>query len=331
MKRTIKNVMVLLVAVMLASVVAGCTNVLPENLTNYYYSTKRPTAEVTTDPALIEKDNMNAYVGSVIESKKNDSFEYSVCSSGIQINKLAENNVVADLVIPSSIDGTPVVGIAPEAFRDNAEITSVTIPGTVKYIGNEAFRRCTNLEKVVLNEGLEHVGSKSFDSCRMLENIVFPESVTFIGEYVCALSGVKNISIPGSITEVPPGMYYGSAVDNFVLPEHVTLLKECAFEKCDGLVNVTVPGNILKIERKVFANNINLKSVVIEEGCKETGYAVFEGDIVLETVQFPESLTQFLPSLFPDCNKDLMLYVKEGSKTEEFAINYKYDYEYITE
>lgn len=326
MKKLLKYALAFFATTMTVSVMAGCTGILPENLTDYNYKTSRPSAEVTLDPAVIEKDKMSAYCGAYISSQKNDFFEYSVYSNGIQIDKAAENNKTADMEIPSAINGTPVIGIAPKAFCDNTEIKSVTVPGTVKYIGEAAFRRCSNLASVVLSDGLKHVGSKTFDGCSSLESVVFPESVVFIGEYVCSLSGVKNISIPGLISEVPIGMYYGSAIEEFVLPKHVTLIKESAFEKCDGLINITVPGNVLEIERTVFANNVNLKNVIIEEGCTELGYAVFEGDIVLETVKFPESLIQFLPSLFPDCNDDLVLYVKEGSKTEEYAINYKYDY-----
>ena len=69
---------------------SGCTSVLPENLTNYYYKTSRPSAEVTVAPAMIENEKMSSYVGKFVSSKKDENFEYSVYSNGIQINKIVE-------------------------------------------------------------------------------------------------------------------------------------------------------------------------------------------------------------------------------------------------
>jgi hypothetical protein len=52
-----------------------------------------------------------------------------------------------DVVIPSVIGGKKITAIGNEAFR-KAEITSVTIPGSVKSIGHTAFDGCTSLTSV---------------------------------------------------------------------------------------------------------------------------------------------------------------------------------------
>ncbi|WP_181817595.1 leucine-rich repeat protein, partial [Metamycoplasma hominis] len=44
----------------------------------------------------------------------------------------------------------------------NAKIESITIPGSVKEIGESAFSGCKNLKEVILNEGLEKIGAKAF-------------------------------------------------------------------------------------------------------------------------------------------------------------------------
>ena len=48
-----------------------------------------------------------------------------------------------DLVLPNTI-----TAIAPEAFKDNDNVTSIAIPGSVSSIGYGAFRGCTALKKV---------------------------------------------------------------------------------------------------------------------------------------------------------------------------------------
>ena len=48
----------------------------------------------------------------------------------------------ADVIIPSTFDGLPVTSIGKNAFRNDWELTSVTIPSSIKSIGSGAFRGC---------------------------------------------------------------------------------------------------------------------------------------------------------------------------------------------
>ncbi len=47
-----------------------------------------------------------------------------------------------DIVIPSTFNSKPVVEIREEAFTECRSITSVTIPGNIKVIGDKAFHGC---------------------------------------------------------------------------------------------------------------------------------------------------------------------------------------------
>lgn len=57
---------------------------------------------------------------------------------------------VTDVIIPSELNGYTVVGIKDSVFQNNTSLMSVTIPNTVKNIGDQAFYGCVNLEKVEL-------------------------------------------------------------------------------------------------------------------------------------------------------------------------------------
>ena len=52
-----------------------------------------------------------------------------------------------DITIPNT-----VTIIAGEAFLDNDNVTSVTIPGSVQVIGYHAFDGCTALERVIFSD-----------------------------------------------------------------------------------------------------------------------------------------------------------------------------------
>ncbi|RBI34057.1 leucine-rich repeat domain-containing protein, partial [Metamycoplasma hominis] len=57
---------------------------------------------------------------------------------------------------------------------------SITIPSSVKEIGERAFFGCQNLNEVILNEGLEKIGDYAFRYAKILF-ITIPGSVKEIG------------------------------------------------------------------------------------------------------------------------------------------------------
>ena len=112
----------------------------------------------------------------------------------------------ANIVIPSvDPDGNPVVGIDYNAFYNCDNIVSVTIPESVKTIGEGAFSDCENLTTVIF-EGesqLEIISGEAFKNCLELCNIKIPDGVSYIGGnafYSCV--GLESINIPESVTDI---------------------------------------------------------------------------------------------------------------------------------
>lgn len=108
-----------------------------------------------------------------------ESSETSVVITGLVADKVDEANLA--LVIPSEIDGKPVVEIQSEAFKGNLNIVSVVINGVPK-IGVSAFEGCKSLSKLTLLEGVRLIYTHAFYGCSSLKNVVFPESTDGIGQ-----------------------------------------------------------------------------------------------------------------------------------------------------
>ena len=80
------------------------------------------------------------------------------------------SQVSGDITIPEEAKGYRVVRIETSAF-EQAAITSVFIPNSVKTIGSYAFQRCVDLKSVRLSEQLTRIEGFLFYGCKSLTSI----------------------------------------------------------------------------------------------------------------------------------------------------------------
>ena len=82
----------------------------------------------------------------------------------------------------------------PDNTFSNSGITQLTLPSTLKSIGNDAFYYCRHLTSVVIPDGVETIGDYSFSSCFKLQSIELPATLKSVGSGVfswsCALSSI---------------------------------------------------------------------------------------------------------------------------------------------
>ena len=130
------------------------------------------------------------------------------------------NSYKGDVTIPSTITISgktyDVVTIALDAFKESADLTSITIGANVKTIqlafyccyrlktvkfaqGSKletivgmAFQYCRALESVELPEGIKEIDSDIFDGCDKLARLVLPRSINMIADGAFSTSS-KNL------------------------------------------------------------------------------------------------------------------------------------------
>ena len=92
--------------------------------------------------------------------------------------------------------GYGITEIPRGMFFQCQNLTSVSIPGSVKVIGAIAFCDCTSLSSVTIGEGLERVeANNAFDGCDSLEEITFPRSCSVLEGTPVHTSPVKYCTI----------------------------------------------------------------------------------------------------------------------------------------
>ena len=240
-----------------------------------------------------------------------DGYTYKVDNGEITIVKYSpfKNDFEKDIVIPSVIEGKPVTQIDAFAFHENSQLTSVTIPGSVRSIGDGAFSESWSLQTVAISEGVTSLGSGVFEDSKSLTHVTLPASLTSIDEnpfsYCSQLTEII-VSPENSGFSSVDGILYTKNMDkiiaypggregDFIIPDSVEDLGIDAFGGCYDLTGVTISSNVRTIGERAFFGCSSLQEIVI-----------------------PDSVTSIAYSAFPD-NDILVIHCNEGSYAEAYA------------
>ena len=198
-------------------------------------------------------------------------------------------------------DGT--LGIAACAFFVDycKNIASVTIPESVKSIGNRAFYECTGLTSITIPNSVTFIGEETFESSG-LTSINIPESVKSIGNRAFANSNLKTIILPNSLTSIGDQAFNGcSGLTSITIPESVTGIGNLAFSGCGSLTSVTLPNSLTRIPEGSFSGCSSLSSITIPNSVTSIGNAAFNFCSNLASVTIGNGVTSIGDFVFEEC------------------------------
>ena len=157
--------------------------------------------------------------------------------------------------------------ISDNAFDGCYELTSVSMPNTLKYIGNNAFDYCIELASLSIPKSVSSIGHSAFSCCGGLTSITLPESITTI-EYNTFRScySVKNVVIPKSVTTIGSEAFAGcSKITEIEIPNSVKTIEDKAFYLCTSLSEIEIPNSITAIGYNAFNSCVGLTVVNISD------------------------------------------------------------------
>ena len=115
--------------------------------------------------------------------------EFSKVDGGYGVTGFKENHSASFLMIPSIVDGTPVVSICENAFCSDDAIIELYIPDSVKSLDKNCFSNAKWLESVCFFGGNVEIGEETFGNCDRLERIVIKDGSVSIGKRAFKNSG----------------------------------------------------------------------------------------------------------------------------------------------
>lgn len=202
-----------------------------------------------------------------------------------------------------------VTRIEDRAFIGCANLTEITIPEGVKYIGELAFGTCYGLTEIQIPDGVMTLGESAFNGCKALTNITIPSSVTSLPDSVLGNTALTSYEIPDSITSI--GEYAFSMCDELVeitIPDSVVRIGKYAFSSCGGLVEITIPDSVTYLGDGTFDSCRNLKEVIFEGSAPEFAHGYNSSRVfsdVTATVYYPAGDPSWTEDIMQDYDGDI--------------------------
>ena len=258
--------------------------------------------------------------------------------AGRTVRSIGEQSFGKCDLLKSVIISEGVSNIDGGAFLGCKSLENVEMPFSVTNIGDYAFAMCKSLKSITIPNGVKNVSQGMFEGCSALETVLLPSSVTNIG--VVAFQDCKaltSVKIPEGVVSIGFSAFASCAsLASVTIPSNVRSIEGHAFSGCKSLVALRIPMGVSRIGGGAFTDCDSLKifvvdpenpyycmrdgflltrdgkmlidypvknkiSLIIPDGVKCIGDNALSHGKVLDSVTFPESVTEIKQWALRDC------------------------------
>lgn len=211
-----------------------------------------------------------------------NGFAYEIVNEKVVIT--GYDGAEAKLTIPAQIDSKSVIKIENNAFKDNKNLTSVTISEGIEDVGESAFENCTSLATISLPTTIKHIGKNAIfntayyndESNWKLKRVTVDTDINigsgtqetipwedilaptlqylYLGTVLieCEYSGVYRIK-QGTTVIADYAFVKSKEATSIRLPQSLNVIGKHAFDGCASLESFDIPENI-EIDATIFYN-----------------------------------------------------------------------------
>jgi len=235
---------------------------------------------------------------------------------GLSVTEWGKNPYTDHIEIPFGI-----TEIGEQAFSNKSYLKKVSLPSSLKKIGNGAFY-CSGLTRLVLPDTVESIGAYSFSECDELEYVNLPLNLKSIGvgsfkntslSEICIppkilwieaetfenCNWLKEVTFPNGLKGIHTSAFNNTILESIELPDSVEFIKSCAFAGCRRLKNVKLSKSLNLIDDYAFGSAA-IETIDIPDSIIKIGNGAFYHCRNLKTVNMPKHIAMLGENIFED-------------------------------
>lgn len=260
-------------------------------------------------------------------------------NSGVLPTQYREN---INIVIPATAEGLTVTAIGSSVFSSCSNVKSITIPETVKEIGNNSFKECRDLVTLNLG-GVERIGTGCFyypgaDFQKALKSVDL-SNVKYIGNNSFVnFPNLTSVELSPELESLGTGCFQGCPKVELEFPEdsRYAVIDNIVYE-CNGTgankqpvsllmlqpnfkgADITLPATVTSIATRAFEGNTNLRTIDLGN-VQTVGNYAFLNCTNLVTVNGSENIVNLGSSSFNGCTSLKAFTIGAGCTADAAAI-----------
>lgn len=226
-----------------------------------------------------------------------------------QVALTYKGDIIANPVLK---EGT--IGIASEAFLNKRSMGRITIPKTLKHIGESAFQGCADLTGIQISDlsawcQISYSGNpiiKDHDiyvDGRAITNLAIPENCFKVGDYAFYnCNNIKSVQFHNNIKSIGDYTFFGCiSLTTLDIPIGVSSIGNSAFSHCKKLTNLNIPNGLTILGERAFENCESLKEIILSDLIETIGFRTFYGCASLRNIKLGSNIKSIGQASFTDC------------------------------
>lgn len=250
--------------------------------------------------------------------------------------------------VPASLKTVVITGgetVLAYAFYGCVGLSSITLPTTLKSIGDLAFSGCSGLRAMVIPTGVTSIAASSFKGCTSLSSVTIPNGVTSIGDSAFEkCTALLSVTIPSTVAGIGEKAFYDcqKLIEVYDLSDRITVEKGSTSNGYLGYYAMDVYSDS-SVESGVWSDENGFlfyeredvcylmgytgteTALTLPASCHEKDYAIYSGAFMNfttpESITVPAAVTTIGKDAFSDCTSLVSVTFAQNSRLSSIGEN----------